>query len=138
MIKLQNNQWAKLQVGDFKAYVSYMVELPVDLLEGFRDYFETGKETKIVINDGKDEFNVVLNNNKLHIERLTPCAHGLKVEQWHSTKNVLTWTKELVADIESNMDKWVEFCEPDPNAYSTKKANIIRLNADVKNVMAEM
>lgn len=122
MISDPKHGWCNFKLRTFEGTPGYLTDVPVDLLEAFIDLHTKG--TGIAwFNEEGTEFTLVLTPYSLFIieEKDKPVLHDF------SEMNIDNLEKELVNDIESNLDEWANFTTDDiDDEISEHKAEIIR------------
>lgn len=101
--------WCKFELGDFNGTPSYITDMPVDLLDAFIDYHTKGYGMAWFNEEGT-EFTLVINPYSLFIieEKDNPVLHDF------SEMKIDDLEKELILDIERDLDGWANF-GPDDN-----------------------
>ena len=108
MIKNPKNGWCFFSIGAFKGTPSYLTDVPIDLLNAFIQYNQTGTGIAWFDEEGSD-FTLVLNPDSIFIieEKEQPVLH------YFPDLEVGTLKKELIKDIESDLNGWAEFIPSD-------------------------
>lgn len=106
MIKNVGNGWSKFNLGSFKGHPSYITSVPIDILEAFIDYHKKGCGCAFFDEEGND-FTLVINPYSLLIIEE---KEEIKVYDL-SDLNIKELEKELINDIESDIDNWM-YWEP--------------------------
>ena len=108
MISNPKHGWCDFKLGDFKGTPSYLTDVPVDSLNIFIDYHRKGYGMTWFDEEGT-EFTLVLTPYSLFIieEKDEPVLHDFSVI------NIDDLEKELVNDIENNLDEWANFTTGD-------------------------
>ena len=96
--------WCRFKLGTFEGTPSYLTDVPVDLLDAFIDYHVKGCGTAWFDEEGS-EFTLVLTPYRLFIieKKDKPVLHdfsGIRMEDVE---------KELISDIETNLEEWLDF-----------------------------
>lgn len=96
--------WCNFKLRSFKGTPSYLTDVPVDLLEAFIDLHTKGTGVVWFDEEGT-EFTLVLTPYSLFIieEKDEPILHDF------SEMKIENLEKELIEDIESNLDGWAIF-----------------------------
>lgn len=105
MISNPKHGWCNFKLRTFEGSPSYTTDVPVDLLDAFIDYYTTGRGMAWFDEEGAG-FTLVITPYSLFIieERGIPILHDF------SEMIVEKLAKELINDIESNLNGWaVEF-----------------------------
>lgn len=100
--------WCNFKLGTFKGTPSYLTDVPLDLLDAFLDYHDKGVGVAWFDEEGT-EFTLVTTPSSLYIieEKEKLILHDF------SEMEIEELEKELVSDIENDLEGWVEFicCE---------------------------
>ena len=103
---IQNNRhgWGTFQLGNFTGRISYIEDVPVDLLQAFIDWREKGSGCAWIDEEGT-EFTFVLTPYSMFVisERNNTELFNLSEFKFEEIE------KELIDDIESDLDGWSEF-----------------------------
>ena len=104
MISNPKHGWCNFELGDFHGTPSYLTNVPLDLLWAFKDCLYSGTGICWLDEEGS-EFTLVLTPYSIFIieEKEKPVLHNF------SEMNIDDLVKEVVADIESNIEEWSEF-----------------------------
>lgn len=108
MISNPKHGWCNFKLEDFEGTPSYLTDVPGDLLNIFIDYHRKGYGMTWFDEEGT-EFTLVLTPYSLFIieEKDEPVLHDFSVI------NIDDLEKELVNDIENNLDEWANFTTGD-------------------------
>mgnify|MGYP003294744881 CR=1 FL=1 len=93
--------WCNFKLGKFVGYPSYLHDTPIDLLDAFINYYENGYGVVCVDEEGT-EFTFVLTHYNIFI--IHEKRRTILYEFPHMRVDDLA--KELLNDIESNLDGW--------------------------------
>lgn len=104
MISNPKYGWCKFELGNFIGIPSYITDVPIDLLESFIDYHIKGCGMAWFNEEGT-EFTLVINPYSLFIieEKDNPVLHDF------SEIKIDDLEKELILDIERDLDGWANF-----------------------------
>lgn len=96
--------WCDFTLGNFKGTPSYLTNVPLDTLNAFIDYYQTGVGIAFYDEEGT-EFNLVLSNYSVYIISVKD------VDELYSFPDITTdsLAVELVSDIENNLEGWEGF-----------------------------
>ena len=96
--------WCNFELGNFKGAPSCLTDVPVDLLEAFIEYHTKGMGAAWLDEEG-EEFILVITPYSLFIieEKDKPVLHDFSELQIDKLE------KELIDDIEKDLDGWSEF-----------------------------
>lgn len=96
--------WCNFELGNFKGTPSCLTDVPVDLLEAFIEYHTKGMGAAWFDEEGA-EFTLVITPYSLFIieEKDKPVLHDFSEMQIDKLE------KELIDDIEKDLDGWSEF-----------------------------
>lgn len=110
MISNPKHGWCDFKIEDNNGNVffgtpSYITNVPVDLLDMFVQYYKKGEGLAWFDEKGEGEFSLVLTPYTTYIleERDAEILHKISVP-------VRELAKELIEDIESDLDRWAKFC----------------------------
>ena len=133
MISKPKNGWCKFKLGKFKGTPSYLTDVPVGLLSVFIDYHTTGSGVVWFDEEGT-EFSLVITPYSLFIieEKENPVLHDF------SEINIGELEKELIEDIESDLDNWQYFMtDDDPEEITQHRNEILQKIAILKKYMGK-
>lgn len=121
MIDNPKHGWCNFQLGDFKGHPSYLTDVPLDLLDAFIDYHIKGTGTAWFDEEGAD-FTLVINPYSIFIiaERYETVLYefpDVRIEELE---------KELINDIESDLNEWMYFIPTDEWEEIIEHRNTIR------------
>ncbi|MFG6378172.1 MAG: hypothetical protein K1W19_07640 [Lachnospiraceae bacterium] len=104
MISNPKHGWCNFKLGTFKGIPSYLTNVPADLLTAFIDYHTKGYGIAWFDEEGT-EFSFILTPYSLFIieEKEKPVLHDF------SEMKIKNLEKELVKDIEKDLNRWAEF-----------------------------
>lgn len=122
MISEPKHGWSTFKLGDFEGTPSYLTDVPLDLLDAFLDYHYKGMGMAWFDEEGT-EFTLVINPYSLFIiaERdENPVLYDF------SELNVSDLEKELIKDIEKDLNGWSEFLTTDDREEMMQHRNDIR------------
>ena len=101
MISNPKNGWCNFKLGDFEGTPSYITDVPIDLLDAFIDYYTRGYGLAYFDEEGS-EFTLLLTWYGVYIIEE---KDNVKSHVFYDL-NISDLTKELIADIETNLDGW--------------------------------
>jgi hypothetical protein len=121
MITNPNCGWCNFKIRDFEGTPSFLTDVPIDLLNMFIDYHTKGTGIAWFDEEGT-EFTIVLTPYSLFIieEKDKPILHDfseIKIEKLE---------KELIEDIEKDLNGWSEFITDDDREEIMQHKNDIR------------
>lgn len=131
MISNPNAGWCDFKLGTFEGSPSYLTDVPVDLLTAFIDYHTKGTGIAWFDEEGT-EFTLVLTPYSLFVieERDSPVLHDF------SEMKIENLEKELIEDLESDLNSWTDFIIDDDQEEIMQHRNEIRQKiAMLKKVM---
>lgn len=108
MISNPKHGWCDFKIEDdnnnvFFGTPSYTTNVPVDLLDAFVQYYEKGEGFAWLDEEEEGGFRFILTPYNTYIEeRETEIFHKISVP-------VRKLAKELIEDIESDLDRWAKF-----------------------------
>lgn len=121
MIKCLKGGWSKFKLGDFEGHPSYMTNVPLDLLLAFIDYHEKGSGCAY-FDEETSEFTFVINPDAMYIieEGEIPNVHHFdKIQDF----NITELEKELIHDIEEQINDWQYFITDDDKEEIVQNRN---------------
>lgn len=118
MISNPKHGWCDFNLGTFYGTPSYLTNVPVDLLEAFRDYVYKGQGIAWFDEEGT-EFTLVITPYSLYVieEKDDTILHNF------SEMKIEEVIKKTITDIEINLDKWAAFSVFDDNDMKEIKEN---------------
>lgn len=122
MISNPKRGWCDFKLGGFEGTPSYLTDVPIDLLNMLIDYRTKG-HGMVWFDEEGTEFTLVLTPYSLFIieEKDSSVLHDF------SEMNIDNLEKELIDDIENDLDGWANFTTDDmDDEISEHKAEIIR------------
>lgn len=121
MISNPKYGWCNFELGDFKGSPSYLTDVPVDLLVAFIDQHAKGRGVAWFDEEGT-EFTLVLTPYSMFIieEKESPVLHDF------SEINIKDLEKELIEDLEKDLNGWSEFITDDDREEILQHSNEIR------------
>lgn len=122
MISEPKHGWSTFKLGDFEGTPSYLTDVPLDLLDAFLDYHYKGMGMAWFDEEGT-EFTLVINPYSLFIIAERDENHTLHD---FSELNVGDLEKELIEDIEKDLNGWSEFLTTDEREEMMQHRNDIR------------
>lgn len=114
MISNPKNGWCNFKLGDFRGTPSYITDVPMDLLMAFIDYHNKGYGIAWFDEEGT-EFSLVITPYSLFIieEKNNSILHDF------SKMNIDNLKKELIEDIEKDLEGWANFIADDDDLNET-------------------
>lgn len=108
--------WCNFNLGDFKGRVSYIRDVPNDIINGYMEYIKT--EHCVIEFDEEDSWFslVICNEGDIYI-----IAHRDKLEFYSIDLNSHDVLDELFTEIEENLEDWVNW-----GIYSYDEKDIYR------------
>ena len=121
MISNPRHGWCNFKLRTFEGTPSYLTDVPVDLLDAFLDYHYKGMGIAWFDEEGT-EFTLIITPYSLFIieEKDKPILHDF------SEMKIENLEKELISDIESDLEGWVEFMTDDDYEEKLQHNNEIR------------
>ena len=121
MISNPRHGWCNFKLGTFKGTPSYLTDVPVDLLDAFLDYHCKGVGVAWFDEEGT-EFTLVITPSSLYIieEKEKLILHDF------SEMKIEKLEKELISDIENDLEGWVEFTTDEDYEEKLQYNNEIR------------
>lgn len=109
MISNPKHGWCNFKLGEFEGTPSYLTDVPLDLLRAFIDYHTKGCGIAWFDEEGT-EFSLILTPYSLFIieeRNENPVLHDF------SEIMIKNLEKELIEDIESDLNGWANFITDD-------------------------
>ena len=126
--------WTLFKVGDFERSVSYITPVPEELLRLFAEYYAPRRLGCVTLDEEGHEFVLVL-SDVLGMAVFEENEEGLLVgHHLASLDQVKALAQELICDIESCINEWAEFIDPDPLLPQFKSVVIELLKDHIKNL----
>ena len=123
--------WCELEIGDFKGTPSYLTDVPVDLLTAFIDYYKKGIGAVFFDEEGS-EFNLLLSNYSAYI---IYCGNESILYDFYDI-NIDDLATELITDIKSNVDSWVNFYASSSSCmFWNNKLKLVSLVSDLEKLV---
>lgn len=130
MLNNPKHGWCDFKLNDFTGTPSYLTDVPIDILNAFISFHENGYGMACFDEEGK-EFSLVLTLYGVYIieeREKTPLLHNFS---WASVKDL---EKEVINDIEQNIDEWGLFVTSDSEEdIKEHKEEILRKISILKN-----
>ena len=102
--------WCDFTLGNFKARLSYLTDVPIDLLDAFVDYYAKGKGVAYFDTEGT-YLTLVLSQYTQDIF-LIEDADELVLHTFPDI-HINTLCDDLISDIENDFEKWCHFSTSD-------------------------
>ena len=121
MISDLKHGWCNFKLKTFEGTPSYLTDVPIDILTAFIDYHSKGCGVAWFDEEGT-EFTLVITPYSLFIieEKDKPVLHDF------SEMKIENLEKELIDDIESDLNGWTEFTTSDDPEEITMHRDEIR------------
>ena len=121
MISNPRHGWCNFKLRTFKGTPSYLTDVPVDLLDAFLDYHCKGMGIAWFDEEGT-EFTLVINPYSIYIieEKDKAILHDFSEMQIEKIE------KELIFDIENDLERWAEFTTEEDYEVKLQHCNEIR------------
>lgn len=120
MISSPKHGWCNFKLRTFEGTPSYLTDVPIDLLNAFIDYHVKGFGIAWFDEEGT-EFSLVITPYSLFIieEKDKPILHDF------SEMKIDNMEKELIKDIETDLESWANFItDDDPNEITIHRDEI--------------
>lgn len=120
MISSPKHGWCNFKLRTFEGTPSYLTDVPIDLLNAFIDYHVKGFGIAWFDEEGT-EFSLVITPYSLFIieEKDKPILHDF------SEMKIDNMEKELIKDIETDLESWADFItDDDPNEITIHRDEI--------------
>lgn len=121
MISNPKHGWCNFKLGTFEGTPSYLTDVPIDILTAFIDYHNKGCGV-IWFDEEGTEFTLVITPYSLFIieEKEKPILHDF------SEMKIEDLEKELIKDIENDLEGWSNFIVNDDSKKITIHRDEIR------------
>ena len=106
MISNPKHGWCSFELGDFRGSPSYLTDVPLDLLEAFINYYTQGYGVAVFDEEGS-YFTLLLTRYNWGIFVIEEKNESVLYD--FSDMNIDDLTKELINDIESDLNGWMNF-----------------------------
>lgn len=131
MISNPKYGWCNFKLRDFEGTPSYLTDVPVDLLNAFIDLHTKGSGIAWFDEEGS-EFSLVLTPYSLFIieeRNEKPVLHDF------SEMKIKNLEKELIEDIESDLNGWANFItDDDQNEIAIHRDEVMQKTAILRNM----
>ncbi len=125
MISNPKAGWCTFKLDNFVGSASYITDVPVDLLQTFINYEQTGSSVCSFDEEGSTFIFVIENCNTEYI-----ISERQSTEVFQFNKDVSDLEKEVIKDIESDLDTWGESFE-----VSNEPEDIDKHTAEIKSLL---
>lgn len=128
MISNPKHGWCDFKLGTFVGTPSYLTDVPIDILNTFINYHKHGVGASWFDEEGS-EFTLVINPYSIFVieEKDQPVLHDFSEIKLDNLE------KELITDIESNLNGWADFIvSDDKDDFHTHRAEIKLALRDLK------
>lgn len=132
MISNPRYGWSEFKLGSFEGTPSYLTDVPVDILVAFVNLHRHGSGVAFFDEEGT-EFTLVVNQDSVFIieEKERPALHDF------SEIDIRDLEKELVEDIERDLDEWAAFLtEHNKREIKAHRDEIIDLLNSLKSIIS--
>lgn len=132
MISNPRYGWSEFKLGSFEGTPSYLTDVPVDILTAFVSLHRYGSGAAFFDEEGT-EFTLVVNQDSVFIieEKERPVLHDF------SEIDIRDLEKELVEDIERDLDEWAAFLtEHNKREIKAHRDEIIDLLNSLKSIIS--
>lgn len=130
MISNPKHGWCDFKLGTFEGHPSYLTTVPVDLLNAFIDYHLKGCGAVWFDEEGT-EFTLVVTPNSLF---LIEEKDGPVLYDFSDAKGIFALEKELIEDIEKDVDAWAVNFSIFSEETSTVKEKICQKLEELKGI----
>lgn len=130
MISNPKHGWCNFELRTFEGTPSYLTDVPIDLLNAFIDYHAKGCGIAWFDEEGT-EFSLIITPYSIFIieEKDKPILHDF------SEMNINNVEKELIEDIENDLESWTNFIIDDnPNEITIHRDEIRQKIAKLKSM----
>ena len=125
MISNPKAGWCTFKLDNFTGSASYITDVPVDLLQTFINYEQTGSGVCSFDEEGSTFIFVIENCNTEYI-----ISKRKSTEVFQFDKDVSDLEREVIKDVESNLDAWGESFE-----ISDELEDIAKHTAEIKSLL---
>ncbi len=116
--------WCKFELNNFVGNPSYLTNVPLDLLEAFVNFWNNSAAIAVNFDEEGTEFTLVINSNSIFIiEERDEEPNLIYIENY-----VENLTLELIKDIESDYEGWVNFITSDDEEDTSEQRQAILYN----------
>ena len=118
--------WCDFNLGNFKGRVSYVRDVPTDIINGYIEYVKTG-HCVIEFDEEKSYFSlVVCNDQEVYI-----IAHRNTLEYYKIDLNAADIVIELFNEVENNLDDWINWSDYFPDEKDMYKCELKNKISDI-------
>lgn len=120
MISNPKMGWCKFKLKDFVCHPSYITEVPIDLLDAFINYYKIGYGLTNLDEEGNNFIFLLsaYNGNIFIIDDEN------KILDFSNNFLVVNLARELIADIENNLEVWADFMDHSGDDFDTYKQHL--------------
>lgn len=116
--------WCKFELNNFIGNPSYLTNVPLDLLEAFVNFWNNSSAIAVHFDEEGTEFTLVINCNSIFIIE----ERNEKPELIYIENYVENLTLDLIKDIESDYEGWVNFITSDDEEDTSMQRQAIIYN----------
>lgn len=98
--------WCDFNLGDFKGHVSYIRDVPTDIINGYMEYITTGHCIIEFDEEGSYFSLIICNDQDVHI-----ITHRKSLEYYNLDLNAADVIIELFNEVENNIDAWINWSD---------------------------
>lgn len=110
MISNPKHGWCSFKLGEFEGTPSYLTDVPLDLLNAFINYHTQGSGV-VVLDEEGSYFTLILTQYNFGIFIIEEKHKAVLYDL--SEMNIKDLEKELIEDIESDLNGWANFITDD-------------------------
>lgn len=110
MISNPKHGWCSFKLGEFEGTPSYLTDVPLDLLNAFINYHTQGSGV-VVLDEEGSYFTLILTQYNFGIFIIEEKNKAALYD--FSEMNIKDLEKELIEDIESDLNGWANFITDD-------------------------
>lgn len=104
MISNPKHGWCDFNIDGFSGQASYITDVPIDLLDAFINFWTVHPSLAVYFDEEGSSFTLVINPYSVYIIEEKEIDNLIYINN-----NIENLTLELINDIESDFDNWVNF-----------------------------
>ena len=116
--------WSTMKIGKFKKKVSYLTDVPNDLLHAMINFLETGSGAA-TFECEPYKFDLILSHNFAKTDAAVPYIVSWKRKIYVENVSVIELAAEVYHDIKTDLDAWSEW------GHETTTPEIVKQNKQI-------
>lgn len=135
MLKAPYAGWTTIKIGDWSDRASYLTDVPMDILDAFINSYNYWQPAVIKFDAEGWEYTVVIDDYETYIIDYLHNDEGDYLDSFEANPTLTiikvkkkNLAKEVLNDIKSNFNSWVEWCSDDGDPEEIKKYEYILHN----------